>query len=602
MPVAVVGLAFLLAAGDVAWREMPGADGEDPKNEGAIELRIAHYQLELGVRDALDALARDYSKLHPNVRIVQETIPDTFYGQWLTTQLIGGNPPDICQVDPLAPRTIGLSWTVWNTYLQRYFVLPTPYVNVPNPYNKGTELEDVPLRRTFRDGMRKAFSTHFFEYFAIPLSRFSSRVFYNKDLYQALTGHDEPPQYWHEFEEVCRIIQSKRDEAGRPYAPIANSRIHLPLWEAFADNLTHELVYVADFNRDGGIFHGIELWMAGRAGVFSFHHPAIRARMRILREISQFSQDGWTGLTRDEAIFAFVQQHAVFLFVQTQEAMSVAEMADGQFDVGVMSPPYPHPGDPEYGRFFAGLPMEEDMAAKPTGFLLSVTKRSEHSDVAIDFLLFLASQKGNEKLNNIIGWLPLVKGTTTNDLLEQFEPRTAGVAGIAGEPAYAVGAGTETLLKYDQLYKAYLVGQISLDDFLTEYEAFYQKKALADFAELIRNFGNTRDNTELLMAQMRSDAMGAPDPETAESYWSRYRQLMWQSQILTERVQAQVDRYVHEGPKEGAMGPYEMTAHAMDTVRNRIRREILAESEAAATAPLAGDAVRRTHAGEVPGR
>src|SRR4249920_2525037 len=63
----------------------------------AVTIRLAHWQLEAGVRDGLTEAAAEYTKLHPNVRIIQEAIPETTYGQWMSTQLMGGTAPDIVE-------------------------------------------------------------------------------------------------------------------------------------------------------------------------------------------------------------------------------------------------------------------------------------------------------------------------------------------------------------------------------------------------------------------------------------------------------------------------------------------------------------------------
>jgi raffinose/stachyose/melibiose transport system substrate-binding protein len=50
-----------------------------------ITIRFSHWQLESGVREAFDVLARDYEELHPEVRIEQLPIPIRIYRQWTST-------------------------------------------------------------------------------------------------------------------------------------------------------------------------------------------------------------------------------------------------------------------------------------------------------------------------------------------------------------------------------------------------------------------------------------------------------------------------------------------------------------------------------------
>ena len=63
-----------------------------------VTIRFAHFELEVGVREALDSLARTYEREHPHVNVEQIAVPQQFYKQWIRTQLVGGIPPDIIEV------------------------------------------------------------------------------------------------------------------------------------------------------------------------------------------------------------------------------------------------------------------------------------------------------------------------------------------------------------------------------------------------------------------------------------------------------------------------------------------------------------------------
>ena len=206
----VVGGVFICALiSVVSYREK-----ETPP--GTVVLRFGHWQLESGVRDALNEMARDYQKLHPNVRIVQDAVPDTIYGQWLSTQFMGGTAPDIVQIGKLPSQQM-------LAYFNRYCIPLSEYVNRPNPYNKGNEYENVPLRQTYKDGMRAGYVQEMQDYMTIPLSQFTTRVFYNRNLLKELTGLSVPPKSYQEFMEVCRQIKQKKDAKGRQYSPIVGS-------------------------------------------------------------------------------------------------------------------------------------------------------------------------------------------------------------------------------------------------------------------------------------------------------------------------------------------------------------------------------------------
>lgn len=63
-----------------------------------VVIRLCHWQLETGMREAFDALAAEYQKLHPHVRIEQTAVPGRVYGTYVRTRLAGNNPPDIVEM------------------------------------------------------------------------------------------------------------------------------------------------------------------------------------------------------------------------------------------------------------------------------------------------------------------------------------------------------------------------------------------------------------------------------------------------------------------------------------------------------------------------
>ena len=74
----------------------------------------------------------------------------------------------------------------------------------------------------------------------------------------------------------------------------------------------------------------------------------------MLREVTQYFQTGYTGLGRDEAVFLFAQQRAVFITTGTWDVGSLHEQARGVFNVGIMDFPVPSRDDPEFGQVAEG--------------------------------------------------------------------------------------------------------------------------------------------------------------------------------------------------------------------------------------------------------
>ncbi len=527
---------------------------------GTITLRIGHWQLEASVREALDHMAAEYSAMRavrglPPVRIVQDAIPEMTYIQWLTTQLMGGTAPDMLEVG-----LGGLPYHLWVQYFNRYFVSLTPHVNRPNPHNAGGSLADTPLRLTFKDGMREAYVEEMQEYMSIPLSQFGVRIFYNKDLLRRLTGRERPPEEYRDFLAVCEQIRAQRDARGQPYIPIAGSKYHLPHWEGpMFDPLTYLVKEVADFNRDGFVDNG-EQYAAVKTGRLSFRHPAIVARHRMMWEVTEFFQAGFTGLSRDEAVFLFAQERAVFMTTGTWDARSLLEQAEGFFEVGVMDYPLPAADDPVYGPVMRG-PNYERIGG---GARFGITRTCRHPDIALDFLLFITSQTRNEELNAIIGWIPSVRDTAMPAFLEGFEPHLKGVYGNFNPTSL----GGETWLKWTQLYAEFQIKRKTFDEIVDVFEPFYKTRGIVDFMDAQKDWRRGMHANEQFLAGIRAAAMIA-EGEAGVSQWAKYRILTTARQIFPEIQHTRQVKLVLGTLDLPPQGPYEYSERVLNRVRER---------------------------------
>src|SRR5207253_501975 len=152
----------------------------------------------------------------------------------------------------------------------------------------------------------------------------------------------------------------------------------------------------ADFSRDGTVGTD-ETYAAFASNRMSFAAPPWKARLEVIKDVSQQFQPGFIGLQRDEALFLFAQQRGVFICTGTWDVNSLIEQAKDKFEVGISEFPTPSRDDPQYGKLVFGPVFDPARVAFPFG----VTRFSKHADVAQSFLLYLASHKGNAELNNI---------------------------------------------------------------------------------------------------------------------------------------------------------------------------------------------------------
>ncbi len=549
MTVIIILLVYLWSCFSILFYRL----GEEPP--GTKTIRIGHWQLETGVRDAFIEISKDYAKEHPDVKVIQDAIPESVYGQWTSTQLMGGTGPDILEMG-MAPSQVLLS------YYNRYAVPLTSMASAPNPYNKGTEFEKTPWRQTFKDGMRSGYLTEMQEYMNVPLAMFAVRIFYNKDLLKKLTGSDAVPANYAQFKEACQKIAACKDDSGKSYVPIVGSKYHFGMWEwSMCDVLSYGVMDKADFNRDGYVGND-EMFVAIKTGRMDFYYPPLMSKFKMVGELSRFCQPGFTGLSRDEGVFLFVQQRAVFMTTGTWDSKSLLEQTRGKFEVGLMDFPLPDKSDPEYGSVIRGPRYEQVMS----GFPFAIMRNSKHPEVVSDFMLYLSSKEKNEKLNEIIGWIPSVKGTKTDSFLAKFEPRLEGVYGNSN-----LSLGGETWIKWLQVYSNYQCGKINYDQLVSEFEPFYKEKGLYDFMEQQVDWRRAIVKNEAFITGIWAEAEIAESPRSTDSGWIKYRTQTSRLQVFPEIDRAKKMRLVEKGPElKESVGPYEYSEEVLANVKKRL--------------------------------
>ncbi len=555
-PWIVIGLVFLWAVVSIGMRRREAAAAD------AVTIRIAHWQLEAGAREGLAEAAAEYEKLHPHVRIIQEAIPESTYGQWMSTQLMGGTAPDIVQAGMVEANLM-------TAFFTRYLLPLSSYVTRPNPYNAGTDLEKTPLLLTFKDGMRRSFIDEVQEFMTIPLALVSLRLFYNKSLLKRLTGSDEVPPDYRAFLKVCEEIRAQKQPNGQPYVAIAGSRYHFIRWE---DSMMKPLTYGAlrdiDFNRDGR-FSKEEMFMGFASGRIGFSNPAYRASFRMVEEIAKEFPSGWTGLGRDEAIFNFAQQKAVFTSGGIYEAGGIQEQASGRFELGVVDFPVPARSDPEYGSIIQGPRYEQPDGSMP----MAVTRTSRHPDVAVDFLLFLTSRKQNEKFNKRLKWIPIILGAEIDPFLRIFEPNLDGVF-----PAFDPTIGAESVIRWSQLYSLYQIHQMSYEDMADQFTRFYATTGREDFREFLRNRRRAELQDEQLAVGLR-EAAKSNAGIGSQADWIKYRNMVVMRQMEGDKALI-TQGFVFTDPEALERQTfYKYTPKALDNIRKSVGAETTKISE-----------------------
>ena len=415
--------------------------------DGKMTLRFAHWQLESGLRDAFDRLAADYMRLHPDVRVEQLPIPESVYPNWLRTQLIGGT----------APEMIEFGLVNSNEILANYFVPLTPYLEHPNPYNKGNDLAETPWRETFVGALGHDYNQELLEYYSIPNTVNTIRMFYNRPLWRAVFGSEEVPRTYEELLACCQRAAAYRTASGEPILPIAGAQGNSPyLLQRLFSSQTQRLFY--SLAPPGSLYPTHEqLALEYLAGQWSFRDPAVLDGMELARSVGQFLPTGFLQLKREDALFTFTQGRALMTITGSWDAPSIHSQAP--FEVGVFNPPVPTTRNPRYGHNVYG-PVSE--SGGNTSLSFAVVRQPSAAKMAriIDFLHFMTSRDSNSKFSADSGWLPAVVGAAVQPAVRPFLPRTEGYPAGFGMGITQEGGtrsfGTETgRIRDASMYRLY---------------------------------------------------------------------------------------------------------------------------------------------------
>lgn len=418
---------------------------------GKTVIRICHWQLEAGYRNAIQTAIDEYEKIHPDVKIIQEGVTEKVYPQWLNTHLIAGDAPDLAEVGKA-------KFSAEDQYTVRYFRPLSDVISQPNPYNKGTPLEGMAWKETFIDGMRGGYKPDLQDYYTIPTTMFNMRWFYNKDLMRAATGSDAPLKTFDEFLEASRKVREYSKRTGVTITPVVNN--YGPDFWSLLVPFTANLEEKVDWDIDGWLSQ-VESYAAFARGDWNMHTPIIEEYFKALKIQCEQYEAGFLSMDRQTALYRFAQQQAMILFTGSWDAQSIKKQCEGKFEVGVMEVPIPVPGE-RWGDMVRGRATE---ASNTGGAGYGVYKFSRNQDVAIDFLMFLTSRKDNGRIMEMAGWPPIVVGSAVSEEMKPFVPNARG---YTARLYFDIGDQVTTVFngKRDQ----FLTGEITYDEFAKAYE------------------------------------------------------------------------------------------------------------------------------------
>lgn len=414
-----VGWWVVLATGLVAG--LSGCAKRPSEETGVRVLTVAHHSLETGFRRGFTAVVAAYEERHPDVKVEVIEVPGSVWAQWLQTKLVGGMAPDLVQIG-LPPGDV-ISAQTFEEMLGRHFRPFRAEMARPNPYAAGSAWTHVPWRQTFGDGLMwpPSYSLTNFEVYGVPLTTFTTRLVYNRELLREVTGSDEPPADYRAFRALCDEVQAYSRRTGRPLVPIAAARNTGPeLMSTYFSSVTQWLRVELDPHRQFTLYPTDTL-RAALGGGFGLERAEVRAGLELAREVGLQCTPGFMQLQRDSAAFQFSHGQALMMLSNPVDLSTLREQAS--FPIGVTRVPWPTTDDPDYGRFVMG-PIDESQGRLQNSF--GITQHSALAELAVDFLQFATSPDGAEVFARESGLLPSVTHVAAPEAVASFKPAEAG--------------------------------------------------------------------------------------------------------------------------------------------------------------------------------
>lgn len=512
------GIAIVLLLAGFGWsltqvltNSYNAGEFETDKENGVKIIRLAHWQLELGYRDAMDRLINKYNALPKvkaaKVRVIQMPVTEKVYGQWLNVHLMSGTAPDISEK--------GMAKLTGGSYVARYFEPLGDYTDVPNPYNAPQYLPEKmhpdlvkslstsPWRETFNDGMRGGWDDKLQNFYAVPTSFFGAiRLYYNKtlfrnakdlireglkqnqlpdwfakrvddgfvplnDAFKKWAENDLPPDTMGRLLLCCSAIRAYGQLIGQTkMVPIAGSSYSQKLFaNAYKVPMTSPYAQKMELDHNSSI-SPLENFAAWEKKVWSFDDPRMKAYYECVLEACKQFPSGFLALGRDQAMNRFILGQAAMIATGAWDASSIMSGSSGHskdednFDVGIM--PFPLPAKDEKWGEFVTYPANEAQAN--AGAPYSISQRTSHMKWCLDFLQYMSSYTVNQEFNREAGWIPVVMGTSPTKQMRPFSPNPYGLSSGTGMNMTPLTTNIRTI--YEGQLWLYMSGDITYDQFV----------------------------------------------------------------------------------------------------------------------------------------
>jgi len=148
--------------------------------------------------------------------------------------------------------------------------------------------------------------------------------------------------------------------------------------------------------------------------------PEFVSSLELMSEVAQMLSPGFQQFAPEDAIAAYLQQRSLMLVAGSWDYAVLVDRVP--FETEVLSLPMPSTEDPKYGQFTLGQAAED----VNTTAALGVVHTSSHTEVAIDFLKFLTSQRVATQFSDISKRISAIIDVPAPSDLVKMTPKIEG--------------------------------------------------------------------------------------------------------------------------------------------------------------------------------
>jgi raffinose/stachyose/melibiose transport system substrate-binding protein len=398
------------------------AAADEPRVAAKHVIRVAPGALYLpgsmpmNVGEPLEGLAkvaRDFEALHPDTRIEFVDAPGA--REWLVTQLMSGEAPDILMVNVE---------DVWQDVQKGWYIPLDEFLERPNPFVGEGEPGSVEWWDVFKyQAVTRGKYAPDGKMYCITLDMVETGIIYNRDIFRKLGL--EPPDDWEEFLRLQRTLHEAQ------YIPLLVNIRSIADWgvDLIFDQLYYDLLPLIDLVQDPrreeymqGYLDADEIAFLHSKGFFTADDPRYVEMWRLIREWRPYMP---ANLQSADLLRLFITQRGAMFWTASPIVNRLSRGADVEFDWGIFYlPRIPSLHSPLSGGHEMCVIGGAAMQYVVTNSAIRDTRdaaTSERLERTIAFLQFLTTPKQADRVvNELLCFLPNIVGVDPHPELMPF--------------------------------------------------------------------------------------------------------------------------------------------------------------------------------------